>query len=148
MTDQTDRTILPDPPEIRLASLPDVPVTGTEVENVAFRATYRVRLTDSDARRIEQLADEAEQRAREGYDLVVPYLTWIKAAGIDLLAIAALLDFYADHGGDGVPRSHIHLAAAMLESVREINGIAGRLLDAVDGAETLAEQERSAEVGP
>lgn len=133
---------LPEPPEIaepdadldRLAELPDIPHDGPEAEEVAIRATFRVRLTEESARHLDQTAVAYEDAARTAHG-VPSYDRLYKAAGEDLIAVSILLGHYADHGGDGITRDQVRLAALVLDVAAEVERLGVRLMDAVAAAE-------------
>lgn len=126
---------LPEPPECsdsdRPAGMPDV-VPGHQAADAALRATYQVALRERDAQRFEQIVREL---ANEDDSAVsVPYLRSIAAAAVDLLNVAAFLDYMADDRDDGVERHEIPTAALVLETYPEVERLARRLLAAVERA--------------
>jgi len=127
---------LPEPPECadpdRPAWMPDVEHCY-EAAGVLLRATYRVAVRESDARRLEQLAEELAEDDESA--VPAPYLRFIQAAAVDLMNIAAFLDYVADDRGDGVERHDIPVAAVVLETYPEVERLAERLMAAVSAAE-------------
>lgn len=127
----------PEPPECadpdRPAYMPDIVGGDYEAAGVALRATYRVQMRESAARRLEQLADQLAEDEVEA--VAVPYLRFIRAAAVDLMNVAGFLDHWVDQGGDGVERHEIPVAALVLEVYPEVERIAERLMEAVSTAE-------------
>lgn len=114
------RTIPPD----QCGGMPDM-LTGYRSADAVLRATYRVAIRESEARQLEQLAD---QLAEAEDALPVAYLRYIRAAAVDLMNVAAFLDYWADQGGDGVDRHEIPVAALVLEVGPEVARFAERLM--------------------
>jgi hypothetical protein len=98
-----------------------------------LRATYRVQVSERDARHLEQIAEEHEA-------VSVGFLRFVQAAAVDLMNIAGFLDYWADMGGDGVQeRREIPVAALVLRLGPKIERIGEKLMEAVSAAEHPAE---------
>lgn len=91
--------------------------------DVAIRYSFRVTLLPEVTRAL----DQAVEVAREEDCAAVSFPGMIEAAVADLDSLARFLDYYGDNAGDGPERHEIHLAAAVLDSLPVLTGVADTL---------------------
>jgi hypothetical protein len=135
MPDRTDRTrstlTVELPPELQPP--PRIP-TGPDSEAVILRHTFRIQILAEDVPALETTAVALETKAREEHDHSYGLTDAIGAAALDLLAVAAWLDWWGDNRGDEMERHEIRLAAAVLDAVEPVAEIGRGLMAIAEAA--------------